>query len=116
MASECLNPLTTNSSLTFSFSIASPGSYYIYGLMAALDGSNDSFYFNIDGGEYLEWHIEATGSNEIFEWSQATKRQAENLGPLEFSSGMHEIKMACREDGAIIDALVLSKSSTFNGL
>ena len=76
-------------------------SYRIFARIVAPNGGDDSFYVRIDGGAWIQWWRGLrTGDN--FEWREVLG------GPFDLTQGEHLIEFAYREDGTLLDKLVLS--------
>ena len=89
--------------LRFTVSGAQPGSYHIYGRVQASDGSNDSFWYRVNGGAWVRWTSNiVTGPD--FRWFEFVE------APYDLPDGTTTIDVAYREDHANLDKLYLTTS------
>ncbi len=81
--------------ITHTLNVDQDGSYSLVGEVFAPNGGANSLWIQVNGGEWIEWHIQ-TGSD----W-QDTEVTDENGNPIVFdlTAGVHEIKIAIRETG-----------------
>ena len=81
---------------------AQPGAYHIYARMLAKDGGSDSFWFRINGGEWVRWAGGITQA-PTFEWNEL-------LGsPFVLPDGTSTIDIAYREAGVLLDKIHVGK-------
>ncbi len=91
--------------LSFAFSVGQTQDYYFFARLNAPTGNDDSFWVRVDGGPWLRWWRSLrTGAD--FEWRMIDDRSF----PL--AAGPHRIDFAYREDGTLLDKLVVTASST----
>ncbi|WP_157974430.1 PKD domain-containing protein, partial [Lewinella sp. IMCC34183] len=85
---------------------AQPGTYHIFARVLASDGSNDSFWYRVNGGEWVRW-TQGIAPDRNFQWRELVE------SPYAFAEGPATIDISYREDGTYLDKLYLSKSDTF---
>ena len=82
---------------------AQPGTYHMYARLIAEDGGSDSFWFRVNGGEWVRWASGITRGT-TFEWNEL-------LGsPFQLPDGNSTIDIAYREAGVLLDKLHVGKS------
>jgi len=87
----------TAGSAVYSFEIEEPGEYVIWGLAAAGNGENGSFWVSLDREEFRQWDIN-TGSD--WNWSRAGRHY--------LSSGQHILTIQWRDDNSNLDTIVIT--------
>ena len=90
--------------VTFSVVTATAGSYHLQARIRAPSGSNDSFWFKVNDGDWIKWWQGITRGTQ-FNWNTATG------SPFTLTAGNHTITVAYRESGTQLDKLYLSSSS-----
>jgi len=96
--------------LRFSVTIEAAGTYRILGRVRSLNGGDDSFWFRVDEGTWINWNDWDTGGT--WEWIEFSDNDNGNVPvPYVLNIGNHTIDIAYREDGAGLDKLHL----TING-
>ena len=79
------------------------GNYYLWVRRAAQGGGDDSCQIAVDGGGPIEW---SWGGGSTFDWVKYSSA-------LNFSGGAHVLRIGMREDGALVDKIVLTTSSSY---
>jgi endo-1,4-beta-xylanase len=79
------------------------GIYYVWVRRAAQGGNDDSCQIAMDSGSIIEWSY---GGGSTFDWVKAS-------ATFSVSKGAHIFKVGMREDGARVDKIVLTTSSSF---
>ncbi|WP_310501560.1 fibronectin type III domain-containing protein [Paenibacillus qinlingensis] len=93
--------------LKYDLEVTNGGSFYIYLLSQGPDGSSDSFNVAVDSGSNYQV---TTGSAGSWAWKKPSSS-------ISLSTGTHTLYIKVREDGAMVDKIALSKtSSTPSGL
>jgi hypothetical protein len=99
-------PANTSSKITFTFTVATAGTYKIKGSVKAPNGSSDSFYVQVDGGPsdgYL-WDVRnaSSYSNDFVNHRYGGDPVTITLGP-----GEHTVTLSLREAGTYVKSLEL---------
>jgi hypothetical protein len=108
---------TTAAELNFKVRFNSTGTYYVWIRGYGASGSSDSVHLGIDGGTdpaAIETSIRITGFNTTFSWRRA--RQTPSTGDPTVAvstAGEHVINLWMREDGQIVDRILLTTNATF---
>ncbi|OCT16663.1 hypothetical protein A8709_08295 [Paenibacillus pectinilyticus] len=93
--------------LKYDLEVTNGGSFYIYLLSTGPDGSSDSFNVAVDSGSNYQV---TTGSSGTWAWKKPSSS-------LSLSTGTHTLYIKVREDGAMVDKIAITKtSSTPSGL
>jgi hypothetical protein len=94
----------TNSAgfITFPLSISQSGTYFLLAHVLGPTPNDDSFWVRMDGGSWVMWN----------NWFTTTWAWKQFPNTFSLSAGNHTLTFAYREDGAQLDKLVLSTSST----
>lgn len=85
----------------YNLEVTNGGSFYIFLLSQGPDSSSDSFNLAVDGGSSKQV---TTGSS-----SWAWKKPSSSIS---LSTGSHTLYIKVREDGAKVDKIAISKSSS----
>ncbi len=100
---------------TLSFYVATPGTYYAHARVYYPSGSENSFFINIDD----TWTAGETGpslwSSTYASWHFNTATTVANGGITQtwaLAAGWHTMEVHGRENGAILDRIVLSTNAT----
>ena len=78
----------------------------VYNLLARIQaptGNDDSFWVRLDGGEWIQWWS-GLRTGENFAWRRTTN------SPFNLTVGNHAITIAYREDGTLLDKVMLTPS------
>ena len=86
-------------SLNYKIDVETEGAYYVYVNMSAPDADSDSYHVMVDG-EYVYTHSVGDMSGDKV-WKSAGKE-------IELSAGEHTITIVPREDGFVINKIVLT--------
>lgn len=95
-------PSNTSGQITFPISVAQNGTYTLFARVLGQTANDDSYWVRMDGGSWVMWNNWWTTA-----WAW---RQFPNTFNL--NAGSHTLTFAFREDGAQLDKLSLSTSST----
>ena len=96
----------SNGYATYTFQVTSAGTYIVWGRVLAPNGSDDSFYVSMDGGAKSTWD---TTISTKWVWDKVSHRGGANPVKYNLASGKHTLTIEQREDGAKLDALVITK-------
>lgn len=94
---------------SYMVNITQVGDYILWGRVIAPNGTDDSFYVQMDNGTDNLWdvlHVSAWG------WDQVMNRDVADPVIFNLSAGTHTIKVKYREDGAKLDKLLLTNNLT----
>ena len=86
---------------TFRFTLPTASEVALYGLVTAADNGHDSFYLQVDDGEFATWY---TGIHSHWEWSKC--------GQIKLAAGEHRIRVKHREPGPCLAKLVVTADVT----
>jgi hypothetical protein len=94
----------TNSAgyINFSFSLSQSGTYRVFARVLTPTANDDSWWVRMDGGSWIMWNNIAATS-----WTWAQFPNTFNL-----SAGSHTLTFAYREDGAQLDKINITTSTT----
>src|SRR5215470_15484548 len=94
----------TNSAgyIDFSFSVSQSGTYRVFARVLTPTANDDSWWVRMDGGAWVTWNNIAATS-----WTWAQFPNTFNL-----SAGSHTLTFAYREDGAQLDKINITTSTT----
>lgn len=85
----------------FTFELAQAGDFYVAARVQAPTSSDDSFWVRINGGNWIQWWQGVFTGTE-FDWRQVVQ------SPFSMSAGTNTIEFAYREDGALLDKILIS--------
>lgn len=88
--------------IAYTIHVTNGGSFYVHLLSNGVDGSSDSFTVAIDSAAGSQV---TTTSNSTWAWKKPS-------GSIPIANGTHTLYIKVREDGAKVDKIFLSKSST----
>lgn len=91
-------PPDSNGQIAYSFNVSEAGTYSLWSRVITPNGTDDSFWVQMDGGEWLQWNN--IGPTTSWSWQQASTYS--------LSSGAHTLIIGYREDGALLDKIYLS--------
>ncbi len=83
--------------------VSTGGTYYVWVRRAAQGGGDDSCQIMMDGGSPIEWSY---GGGSTFDWVKASNT-------FSLGKGAHIFKVGMREDGARVDKIILTTSSSY---
>jgi hypothetical protein len=94
----------TNSAgfIDFSFSVSQSGTYRVFARVLTPTANDDSWWVRMDGGAWVMWNNIAATS---WTWAQFTNT-------FNLSAGSHTLTFAYREDGAQLDKINITTSTT----
>ena len=92
----------------YRFQIQKSGIYKVIGRVRALADGDDSFYVHMDYGRRYFWELpESSG----WIWRDVSSGWARDEVNFELEAGEHTLRIENREDGAMLDILVISRVS-----
>jgi len=99
-------PDDTSSKITFTFTVAVEGTYKIKGSVKAPNGSDDSFWVQVDGGpsDGFLWDV---GNSSSYSDDYVAHRYGDDPVTVTLSPGEHTVTLALREDGTYVQSLEL---------
>ncbi len=100
-------PPEVGGSAVYSFTIDSPGTYYLWGRVWWPDGCGNSFSMSLNDAK--EFAFGQDGTEKRWHWVAAPPR----LKQLELDKGTHKLVISNREDGAKIDQILLVKNRRY---
>src|SRR5262249_60358652 len=94
----------TNSAgyIDFSFSVSQSGTYRVFARVLTPTANDDSWWVRMDGGSWVTWNNIAATS---WTWAQFPNT-------FSLSAGSHTLTFAYREDGAQLDKINITTSTT----
>ncbi|MEZ4959931.1 MAG: proprotein convertase P-domain-containing protein [Saprospiraceae bacterium] len=104
-------PTAAADRIRYTFDVPAAGSYKVFGRVKAPSGSDDSFWVRANGGTWYKWNDLPGGG--AWTWEQlydSDNGEAIVLFPL--TIGSNTIDIAYREDGAQLDKIFVTLSST----
>ena len=92
------------------FETPDAGDFTVWGRVLAPSWSDDSYFISIDGQPYLRWNPPVTPT---WNWNQVATDPS--LGPAVYhlSAGQHTIIFVAREDGTLLDKLLITNDSGY---
>ncbi|MEO1616479.1 MAG: SdrD B-like domain-containing protein [Planctomycetota bacterium] len=96
--------------VSYQFEVDADGRYELSALLRARNGADNSVWFRVDGGRWIQWHTPKTGYN--YQWHQATNGWGRDAVSFNLDAGTHSLELKVREDGTRFDKFLVSKLST----
>ena len=94
--------------VTFTAQIPAGDSYQLFARIQAASGSDDSFWVRVNGGNWIKWW-QGLETGAAFAWREV-------LGsPFALPAGQVTIDVAYREDGALLDKLLITTTDQAPG-
>lgn len=100
-------PEVTTGKAEYAFEVDADGDYFLWCRVWWLDECANSFTMNIDNARSFTFGQDAT--YKTWHWVKAPSR----LKQLSLSKGKHKLVVACREDGAMLDQVVLTTNKRY---
>lgn len=100
--SKTAAPTAAADHLVFNFNVDSAQAFTIFARVKAPTADDDSYWVKLDNGEF----VNVTGLTST-EWAWKTLLASQNL-----TKGAHTLTIAYREDGALLDKISISNSTT----
>ncbi len=94
----------------YTVEISQAGTYILWGRVQASDGTDDSFFVQIDNGLNNLWEIE---KSQYWHWDAVNDRNRADPVKFFLKEGKHTIKIKLREDGTKLDKLLLTNAIGF---
>lgn len=97
---------------TYSFTVATAGTFKIWGRVIAPSGNDDSFWVKVDSGAWIPWNNIARST--AWTWDEVHNSNAgDTLMTYNLSAGSHTLTIAYREDGAKIDRILVTSDAAY---
>lgn len=87
--------------LKYQFNIVEKGKYKIWGRILASTANDDSFWIQVDGGDWIMWNNIPVSSS--WAWDDVHNQSNDNDTLFYFDEGLHSLTLCFRENGAAID-------------
>jgi len=107
-------------SVTWTFDVATAGTYVIWCRIVATNEGTDSFFASIDGGSAIEydtsWQNGTTTVGPQWQWTEINTAQDqtdEMLRTFTLSAGSHTLEFGGREQGSVVDRLIVTSDLGF---
>ncbi|WP_289061518.1 right-handed parallel beta-helix repeat-containing protein [uncultured Zobellia sp.] len=103
-------PSDSGSIITFNFN-AIAGTYKIHGRVRATNGSSDSFWVRVNGGNWVKWNLIEHSTNFI--WDEVHHQPgSETPEAISFNllNGMNVLEFANREENTALDKIYVTKT------
>ncbi|MGC8839624.1 MAG: hypothetical protein ACP5UM_14580, partial [Anaerolineae bacterium] len=102
-ASACqyiASPVREDGYATLAFEVPRADLYQVWARAMGLSWNNDSFWYSVDGGEWVRWDLPQRDGRWDWAWS--------NLGPWALEAGSHTLRFKAREPDARLDRLEIA--------
>ncbi len=102
----------------YTFDIQQAGNYVIWGRVIANDAASDSFFVSVDSQSAMAWHT-IRGERDTWTWDVISERNVSDVfdttNPKVYalSAGTHTITFTQRENGTMLDKLLITKDLSF---
>jgi len=107
------NYLTNSERLDYEIDFVKTGTYYVWILAWGASGSDDSCHGGLDG-EAVPTLVAMTGWSENYEWNNDLMTVSDRPTFEITTTGVHTFNIWVREDGLIIDKIVLTTNPDFS--
>jgi len=94
-------PNIADNRIRFVINDVQPGSYKLFARIRATNANNDSYWFRVNGGDWIRWNSGFIINND-YNWNEAFQ------SPFDLVDGQNVIDFLFREDGTYLDKLHLS--------
>ncbi|MBN2275727.1 MAG: T9SS type A sorting domain-containing protein [Bacteroidales bacterium] len=95
--------------ILFNFHLEEDGTYKLWGRVITPSADDDSYWVKMDNGTWIMWNSIPTGGN--WHWDDLHNSNAgSNVVEFELDTGYHTLSICYREDGALLDKLLLSNT------
>ena len=82
--------------------------YKVIGRVLGLTGDDNSFYVRMDYGRWYLWEFQESAQ---WIWRSVTSRGSRSEVNFELEAGEHTLRIENREDGTMLDILVIARVS-----
>jgi poly(beta-D-mannuronate) lyase len=97
---------------TYNFNVTAAGTHKVWARVIAPTTSDDSFWMRMDGGAWIRWNEVSLGSS--WHWDDLRNSDAGNaVVTFNLSAGSHTFQVGYREDGTLLDRLLITNDLTF---
>jgi len=104
---------------SWTFSVPSSGTYYVWGRVRAIDGVHDSFYVKMDSGSEDVYDCAQGTWSSSWQWTKLNGRNGTTtpltLNPRTFSlsAGSHTLTFRGREADTWLDRVIVTNDGSF---
>ena len=103
---------STEGVTSYSFEVESSATFRVWARVIAANDGNDSFWVKMDNGSAIKWNEIPLGSS--WHWVLVQAEGASSPATFSLGAGTHTLKIAYREDGTKLDALVITSDTSYN--
>ncbi|NOZ60390.1 MAG: T9SS type A sorting domain-containing protein [Calditrichaeota bacterium] len=89
--------------------IETTGNYFIWGRCYALADTEDSFFFLVDDGDTLTWHLD----KDYNKWKWQKVSDQHQVQQFNLTAGEHELRVIKRDKKARLDKLIITRDGGF---
>jgi hypothetical protein len=110
-AAPMMAPADGIASFTF---MSEAGDHKVWGRAYVPDGDGDSFWVRMDGGTWVQWNGINAMALMSFAWDDVHDSVA--MGAVQtftLTAGMHTLDIAYREDGALLDKILITSDMAY---
>ena len=106
-------------SATYHFSVEHSDRYVAWARVQAPAANDNSFFVSLDGDDEVVWHAPGPDADAVahaWTWARVRMRDGDDLDDSDASMlqpGSHSIRFRAREDGTMLDALLITNDDTF---
>jgi hypothetical protein len=104
--------LANSPRLDYEVNFVKTGTYYVWVLAWGLDGNSDSLHSGLDG-EAIATADRISGFNNNYRWTNTAYQDPERIMFDVTSTGVHTVNIWMREDGSVIDKIVLTTNPDY---
>jgi hypothetical protein len=97
----------------YNFSLTTPGTYKLRGMVQAIPNSEDSFFIKMDNDNFFDWHVNEAQS---FQLQEVTQTGSRNDKTFNLTAGAHTLTIRQREDNTKLQTLTVFPAAGSNGL
>lgn len=111
-----------NGTVTFTFDIPEAGNYKVWGRAKAPSGSDDSFFYSVDGEADASnvWDVHQGIPGSDWRWDEVSRRgtgtgSAPQVPAIQvnFTVGTHTMRFRTRDDGCWLDKILVTSNDNF---
>jgi hypothetical protein len=103
-------PTSKAGTATYTFTVASTGTYRIWARVLAPTAGDNSFFVSMDGGDFQRWD---TAVSTSWTWDLVNVNSGADPKLFQLASGTHTLILMQREDGTKIDKLIITNNDAF---
>ncbi|MGF1583076.1 MAG: hypothetical protein ACFCD0_27465 [Gemmataceae bacterium] len=109
-AGTSLNSSNVDQEIVYKVDLDTADEFYLFGLTKSPTDNDNSFWVQVDGGEWILW--DTTVSND-WTWDEVKDRNDQARRSFTLSEGEHTIRIRLREDGTQLDQLMLTNDTSY---